>query len=102
MTTMEPKTLTALRGSIDKWRAIVAGDSGDLGVRNCPLCAVFYDVRCVGCPVSERSGAAGCVNTPYIAWAEEWDDNRVTDDRSRTLAQAELDFLVSLLPGETL
>ena len=71
---------------------------------------------CDGCPVSEKAGTSSCGRTPYEEWsAYVWDhrnkgagveresggsyfDYRVFDARSKELAQAELDFLKSLLP----
>lgn len=111
---MDARTLTALRGSIDKWQQIVAGTLTDEGSENCPLCKFFYEENkgkrsplglCNGCPVSERTGTSFCKNTPYPAWTDlqhetEW--WKVRDDQTRAAAQAELDFLISLLPeGET-
>lgn len=88
---MDPATLVALKGSIAKWEGIVAGGpEGD-----CPLCLMFFRGRpiediCVGCPVMERTGRRMCRGTPY------WDDTNPKQ------AQAELDFLKSLLPKEAL
>lgn len=116
---MDEKMLTALQGSIEKWRAIVNGTGLDKGAENCPLCAEYKDaedpesdpygdeVMCYGCPVSEKSGMDGCVGTPYDQWAEYLSDKgrlvgsenrKVFDTVSAALAQSELDFLTSLLP----
>jgi hypothetical protein len=117
---MDEKTLTALQGSISKWEAIVAGTGDDLGTDNCPLCLEFADKHadvnedeprwasegCFGCPVAEKVGTHSCCRTPYQAWANHsWDVNgkkshpyTVKDDKGRQLAQAELDFLKSLVP----
>lgn len=112
---MTPETLTALRGSIVKWRGIVAGTTEDMGTENCPLCALFYGDHgtCVGCPVSEATSATCCGGTPYDRWSDYWAPSAESNwdlkhvpleqlDEIRALAQAELDFLISLLPkGET-
>lgn len=108
---MTPATLTALRGSIAKWQAIVDGHGVDQSCDNCPLCALFWDrSSCAGCPVSAKSGEHGCSNTPYEAWSDAEDDlgisgepiNSIDDpaarEKLRAAAQAELDFLISLLP----
>lgn len=126
---MDEKTLTALQGSIKKWEAIVAGTGLDAGTINCPLCQEFADKTgdidddtwredgCVGCPVAETVGTHSCGRTPYSDWAAyTWDhrndgagvetnhgarhfDYRVFDDKSKDIAQKELDFLRSLLPS---
>lgn len=109
---MDAETLTALRGSIAKWAAIVAGTGIDDGCDNCPLCQKFNGEVlgrddeeekpfehegpwvCRGCPVAIAANRDHCGNTPYAAYCLE----------GRTNAQAvkELDFLISLLPpGET-
>jgi|SRR6185437_1058006 len=107
---MNDRTKIALEGSIAKWQAIVAGTGTDRGVMNCPLCQEFWKAGCNGCPVAERTGRSFCSGTPYDAWEEEeWPEgepydalNKLTDrtarKRLRAIAQAELDFLISLRP----
>lgn len=114
---MDEKTLTALQGSIAKWVAILAGTGKDDGATNCPLCQLFdphnevWAKRCKGCPVSEKTGITGCSLTPYeqleeLGWDGfeynndlVWSGTIKTEDQ-KALAQAELDFLRSLLPSE--
>ena len=116
---MNEKTLTALQGSIKKWEDIVNGTGADEGCDNCPLCLEFMDGiandpewaqdGCAGCPVAQSVGDSSCSRTPYAKWASygyNYGENRglktprmkVFDDKSKELAQAELDFLRSLLP----
>ena len=101
---MDKRTRTALEGSIAKWEAIVAGTGTDEGTENCPLCQLFFDKRdpmgdyCEGCPVKERTGQTCCEGSPY----QEWSTNPyASEDEAKRLAQAEVDFLRSLLPPET-
>lgn len=106
---MTPKTRKALEGSITKWRKIVKGATADLGPVNCPLCKMFAKNHldpCHGCPVREKTGRVGCLSSPYENWADYWCDQDYDDDsqrrarsaETRALAQAELDFLISLRP----
>jgi len=106
---MPPKTLRALRGAIAKWKGIVAGTQGDKGTRNCSLCKQFYrnDDRlgCRGCPVRAATQRDYCLGSPHERWRQRMEAKvgyqeswRVCDEESRALAQAELDFLESLLP----
>lgn len=110
--TMSEATLAALRGSIAKWEGVLAGTISEDGCDNCPLCQLFShytnpDVMpgCRGCPVQERTGKPGCIDTPYFAYADyefhvaegEADED---ETRRRELALAELDFLKSLLPTD--
>lgn len=92
---MDNKTLDALKGSIAKWQAIVDGTGEDLGCDNCPLCQLFWDNECVNCPVYEKTGEWRCDGSPYINYDEDLDD-----EAKKRSAQAELDFLISLLPEE--
>jgi hypothetical protein len=62
---MNAQTLKALKGSIRKWRGIVAGTIKDKGSENCPLCKVFLDRGCEGCPVNQAENREGCCGTPY-------------------------------------
>lgn len=106
---MNIHTLTALQGSIAKWQAIVDGTGVDLMAENCPLCKAFQDEPdgrgegCNGCPVSAATGQDGCGGSPYDQWSDYFFELRihprkVIDEESKRLAQAEVDFLKSLLP----
>lgn len=90
---MKPETLTALQGSIKKWEAIVDGTGKDQGGQNCPLCQRFETTVCKTlqgeeCPVRIRTGLISCAGSPYASY----------EPHKPETAQAELDFLVSLLP----
>jgi hypothetical protein len=102
---MNKEAWEALEGSIAKWEAIVAGTGTDQGTTNCPLCTMFFEGRCGGCPVAESVGDAECSGTPYSEWraaAHKTFGRHLTSDWYATtpqlvrLAQAELDFLKSL------
>lgn len=110
---MNEETLEALLGSINKWQKIVDGTETEKGPYNCALCQLFQtpvddanDFDCVGCPVYSCTGHKYCENTPYIQWLrfrgsaiDLSKGYRATTKRQRELAQAELDFLKSLLPN---
>lgn len=120
---MDKETLAALKGSIEKWRKIRAGRLIDRGTENCPLCLIFHsegengvpDLRCKGCPVALRIGRPHCNDTPYVDWVMAAPDRGRDGFIRRSIppegypgrkaaiaaAQAELDFLRSLLPEET-
>lgn len=95
---MDSKTLAALKGSIKKWEGIVAGKISDEGQDNCPLCQMFFKGRCHGCPVGD------CNESPYYDWfyaTLKIDPPFFANTPElHRLAQAELDFLRSLLPDE--
>ena len=100
---MDERTLTALRGSIEKWEAIVAGTGVDWGSINCPLCTEFCHGPnyCAGCPVASKTGEKYCDGSPYIRFESVWPKSvPIPDGRPiiTELAQAEIDFLRSLLP----
>lgn len=100
---MDNRTLIALKGSIAKWEAIVAGTGEDHGSVNCPLCTEFIDKDCKDCPIKQATKAIWCGKTPYMAFAREaymQRTSRATTPELVALAQAELDFLRSLLPTE--
>jgi hypothetical protein len=105
---MNRQTLKALKGSIKKWELIVRGESVDKGIRNCPLCELFWKKDCKGCPVSDKTGDVYCNGSPYSRWekcsdllrnaeALNW-ECAVGGSKSRRIAKAELKFLKSLLP----
>lgn len=104
---MDAETLTALRGSIEKWKAIEAGTGADFGYENCPLCQHFTEkdedgrLMCEKCPVGIAAKEMGCNNTPYEEWAEleiEHIDQAADEGKAKALARKEREFLESLLP----
>lgn len=109
-TIMDSETLEALRGSIAKWERIVAGTDIDRGCENCPLCMKFNTRwldrdsygknQCAGCPVAEAVGEHGCEGTPYMEgrFVRTQCDGRESYQPTKETAEAELDFLRSLLP----
>lgn len=99
---MNAETLTALKGSIAKWEAIVAGTGTNGGTSDCPLCKLYnvnrsFVDQCGGCPVMDRTGMKRCIGSPYLRYEEAEDDGE-DEEKLEELAKAELDFLRSLLP----
>lgn len=105
---MPAATLEALRGSIAKWEAIVAGHGLEHGPDDCPLCQLFHfsyrkdgQRTCVGCPVMDRTGNSLCDGSPYDDYSAAEDaDEDDSEERMEQAAKEELDFLKSLLPRE--
>lgn len=106
----------ALCAAIDKWQGIVEGKEVDHGSRNCKLCRE-YGKECFNylseeeCPVVDFVGIAGCFDTPYTEWRrynkQVYNMNFfpesgyvVTDERSKQLAIAELEFLIEVFDEE--
>lgn len=111
---MDATTLAALKGSIQHWRENVEAETaGDVrvGTPFCPLCDLYNTVTawangtsCEGCPVHTGTGLRSCGGSPYmsVVMALYRFENGGGDEAFRAAAQAELDFLISLLPeGET-
>jgi hypothetical protein len=112
---MDAKTLEALKGSIAHWeKNAQAGHPYGFSVKteDCPLCDMFInnETRCSGCPVMARTGSRLCADSPYDAarWAmHSWREYDGTEsdygglmEAAHKAAQAEVDFLKSLLPEE--
>lgn len=127
---MNPKTLLALQGSIQKWKAIAANRCLDLGSDNCPLCHLFHpnyqgeldtnmdveeelpqDQWCDGCPVKDQTGIHGCLNSPYTYWiqqiendiddsGQEYDEVGQYTPEALEIAKDMVAFLQSLLPHD--
>lgn len=98
---MNPETLEALKGSIEKWRKIVEEGAHNRGAMDCPLCDLFMKSHdCDGCPVREFSGVRYCRRTPYPTYMNMAAAHGHGSDEALTAARAELEFLRSLLPKE--
>lgn len=97
---MNQVALKALKGSIKKWKGIVAGDVTDQGSDNCPLCVAFHKNYCAKCPVMKKTGVACCNKTPYRTdWCLVAGEGHTADSPPRVAAaKKELKFLRSLLP----
>lgn len=57
-----------MEASVRKWERIIAGESSDGGVLDCPPCRIFYMLICIGCPIAEYTGKKFCKETPYVDW----------------------------------
>jgi hypothetical protein len=104
---MEDKVLEALKGSIKKHEDILAGTGTDKGPENCPLCKLFWEQSCKGCPIFIKTGEKSCVETPYTDWEQHIHNNHEVDyingdgiycPECRRLVELEVEFLKSLLP----
>ena len=117
---MDAKTETALRASIKHWQENVAAkkpSEASAHGSSCALCIKFNSgAVCAGCPVAD-AGYPGCDGSP---WERAWDGLEIwraavnmelqgrgnaktaaAPENWRKAAQRELDFLRSLLPGES-
>lgn len=107
---MDEKTLEALKASIRHWEENVAAETVDKAstfAEDCELCEEFQLTAmggCPDCPVMIATGFPFCRQTPYwkaVASYDFWGcdpHNAESRDAFRKAAQAELDFLRSLLP----
>ena len=109
--TMNRKTLTALKKSIKHWEENVAAETAwDASTRasECALCAIFLyngtQTRCTGCPVREKTKRSYCNRSPYTKAHEAFSgwfrspNSPEAKKRWSVAAKAELTFLRSLLP----
>lgn len=122
---MDTKTLEALNASIAKWEVnvetarvslrdgstIIEGDCAKEGVigmgeKGCPLCILFIEQGCLGCPVSQKTGREFCCGTPFrsvenvLEGLSPSGSSFVADDAFVSACEAEVAFLRSLLPAE--
>ncbi len=104
---MKSEVRAALERSIAKWQGIADGTRYvSTGSEDCALCQVSKD-DCSDCPVMEKTGKKCCKGTPWGAfslWVLQTNDPiylKPHHKKGRRLAQAEADFLKSLLPGES-
>lgn len=63
----------ALFRSVEKWQrnaTCTRIEEAQTGWMTCPLCAIFYERECVGCPVMAHTGQAMCRGTTYLEAAD--------------------------------
>jgi hypothetical protein len=103
---MDARTREALEASIKHWQDNLAADSpADVSVQegDCALCRAFIDLGCRGCPVFRKTERKFCKGSPYVDACKalkEWKSGDFGRRVFTIAAQAELDFLRSLLPSE--
>lgn len=100
---------SALDESILKWRKLaIALDNNEfenvppMGTRTCALCQLYFEGgACYVCPVKNRTGRSGCMDTPYDEYQECANAARYSS-RYKLAAKAawkEVRFLESLRPA---
>lgn len=91
-------TMEALDGSILKWEKIVDGTGIDDGRDNCPLCQLFWEDDCNGCPVEENTGMTNCIGTPYDNWKNEEGGKpyMAVTEKEFIVARSMAEFLIEL------
>lgn len=103
---MDKETKTALLESIAHWERMRDDPCCHErpGIADCALCGLFSNLRCRGCPVAEKTENIRCRETPHseadLAWRLAQYPTEETLSAWRAAAQAEIDFLKSLLPRE--
>lgn len=96
---MTPQTLWALNASIEKWWDNIHVTSLVLAKTHwtdCPLCTLFHQDQCRGCPVAAKSGSTFCDGTPYTRAYTAKDQGDIC--AFVNIAAEEHAFLVGLLP----
>lgn len=100
---MNAETKKALEESIAHWERM--RDDPNRGeqpiAEECPLCELYIPWDCHDCPVAEATGLAYCSYTPYYEAAAlfyKLKKSEIQIEQWHQAAQAEIDFLKSLLP----
>lgn len=100
---MNPETLEALEESIAHWKRLASGNrepDENVGWLDCSLCVKFMRFAlCEDCPVSKKTGAILCHNTPYKNAHRTRREYGLDSPEFKAAALEELAFLKSLLPN---
>ena len=92
-----------MEASVRKWNRIIAGESSDGGVLDCPPCRIYYLLVCTGCPIADYTGKKFCRKSPYIDWYWHQNDahgflkKKVYCDECLRLATEMRDFMAEIL-----
>lgn len=73
-----------------------------LSVEDCPLCRLYFEDDCRGCPVFEDTGTSACYGTPYEQVTSAVRDYKLQGDNIHAdkviiAVKAEVDYLKGLL-----
>lgn len=98
--TMDEKTIRATQGAWRKWDKIAKGKATNGVARDCPLCALFLDNGCSGCPIKAATGKASCQGTPNAAYVVLERVIGPDHPAARDAAYAFRNFINLLLPPE--
>lgn len=98
--TMDEKTIKATQGAWLKWDKIAKGKARNGGSRDCPLCKLFLDSGCNGCPIKAATNKASCRGTPNVAYIVLACENGLDHPATRDAAHAFRNFINLLLPPE--
>lgn len=103
---MDDRTITALKRSVEKWERYASAKdltAVKIGSDSCPLCVLFIDRACTGCPVRRKTGKAICNGSPYEEAARRYWGYKYSGGTLHSFsiaAAAEAQFLRSLIPAE--
>jgi len=96
----------SLEISIAKWVELAEGNGEDQADLNCALCETYknrkrdHSTDCAKCPVCLKIGKRYCDGSPYELYVHVETDFSIDDaereEKMRTLATKERDFLISL------
>jgi hypothetical protein len=96
--------------AIEHWEQNVKAESiskVDTTSQSCPLCGLYLRNGCIGCPVNKFTKHTHCDETPYkaahlayVAWMGASEHLTRYKEAFRVAAQAEVDFLKSLVEKE--
>jgi hypothetical protein len=66
-------------------------------ITGCALCRAYHALDCFGCPIFSKTGSSLCGLTPFQDADDAYEDMQEHLSNWREKAQAEVDFLRSLL-----
>jgi hypothetical protein len=92
----------AIEKAISKWRENAKGFAASellIGIENCPLCDLYYEKGCKGCPVVSTTGETECRKTPIAGLDDAFLKMLAEDDDSdfKQVSQEMVEFLETLL-----
>lgn len=112
---LDEETVQAIKESIDAWKRKVKHIKEgkfimvDMSPRTCPLCHIFYENYCFGCPILKKTRKLECNGSPYVEAVEALREllrceHKETEEMKKKTLLAfyeEIKFLESLLPTST-
>lgn len=99
-TVLSDEAEKGLLDSIKRWKRLAIGkrlEGESVGPEQCPLCCLYLEEECKGCPIARHMQRQFCAKTPCEKADAMYDEYGLDSMEFRAAARKELEFLKQVL-----